>query len=127
MRGRFTDQRGLFSLIFSQSGSRRGIPWGAIRCLVRDVLAEMSLSLSALYAREGRPSIPSEQLLSARLLQAFYGIRSERQFMERLDYISRIVGLSALRPPIGSWTRRPSPERRLSAIWRCLRRSWPGS
>jgi transposase len=32
-----------------------------------------------------RPSIPPEQLLSALLLQAFYGIRSERQLMEQLD------------------------------------------
>jgi hypothetical protein len=34
----------------------------------------------------GRPSIPPEQLLSALLLQVFYGIRSERQLMEQLDY-----------------------------------------
>ena len=30
--------------------------------------------------------IPPEQLLSALLLQVFYGIRSERQLMEQLDY-----------------------------------------
>jgi len=35
--------------------------------------------LGKLYASEGRPSIPPEQLLSALLLQVFYGIRSERQ------------------------------------------------
>ena len=35
---------------------------------------------------EGRPSIPPEQLLSALLLQVFYGIRSERQLMEQLNY-----------------------------------------
>src|SRR6516164_6413745 len=45
-----------------------------------------TLSLSRLYASEGRPSIPPEQLLSALLLQVFYGIRSERQLMEQLDY-----------------------------------------
>jgi transposase len=43
----------------------------------RDVFKERSRSFSALYAREGRPSIPPEQLLSALLLQVFYGIRSE--------------------------------------------------
>jgi transposase len=42
--------------------------------------------LGNLYASEGRPSIPPEQLLSALLLQVFYGIRSERQLMEQLDY-----------------------------------------
>jgi hypothetical protein len=30
--------------------------------------------------------IPPEQLLSALLLQVFYGIRSERQLIEQLDY-----------------------------------------
>ena len=45
-----------------------------------------SPSFGRLYAREGRPSVPPEQLLSALLLQVFYGIRSERQLMEQLDY-----------------------------------------
>jgi Transposase domain (DUF772) len=40
------------------------------------------VGLGRLYASEGRPSIPPEQLLSALLLQVFYGIRSERQLME---------------------------------------------
>lgn len=53
---------------------------------MRDVLGDLHRSLSKLYAKEGRPSIPPEQLLSALLLQVFYGIRSERQLMEQLDY-----------------------------------------
>jgi len=57
-----------------------------IRILVRDVLGELNRSLGKLYASEGRPSIPPEQLLSALLLQVFYGIRSERQLMEQLNY-----------------------------------------
>src|SRR6266542_2992963 len=36
--------------------------------------------------RLGRPSIPPERLLRAMLLQAFYGIRSERQLMERMEF-----------------------------------------
>ncbi len=41
-----------------------------------------------IYSEIGRPSIPSEQLLRAMLLQlqAFYSLRSERQLMERLDF-----------------------------------------
>src|ERR1700730_10155979 len=39
-----------------------------------------------LYVSEGCPSIPPEQLLSALLLQVLYGIRSERQLMQQLDY-----------------------------------------
>jgi hypothetical protein len=38
------------------------------------------------FAAEGRPSVPPEQLLLASLLQAFYGIRSERLLLEQLHY-----------------------------------------
>jgi transposase len=57
-----------------------------IRALVREVLKDLSRTFGKLYASEGRPSIPPEQLASALLLQACYGIRSERQLMEQLDY-----------------------------------------
>lgn len=50
------------------------------------VLEELNGTFGKLYAREGRPSIPPEQLLSALLVQVFYGVRSERQLMEQLDY-----------------------------------------
>lgn len=53
---------------------------------MRDVLHELDRSFSRLYSKEGRPSIPPEQLLSALLLQVLYGIRSERQLMEQLNY-----------------------------------------
>ena len=57
-----------------------------IREFVREVLGELNRSLGKLYVSEGRPSIPLEQLLSALLLQVFYGIRSERQLVEQLNY-----------------------------------------
>ena len=63
-----------------------GHPLREIRQLVRAVLKDLGPSFGKLYASEGRPSIPPEQLLSALLLQAFYSIRSERQLMEQLDY-----------------------------------------
>ena len=86
MRGKFSDQGGMFSYISPEARVPAEHPLRAIRVLVREVFTQMSRSFSALYAREGRPSIPPEQLLSALLLQAFYGIRSERQLMEQLDY-----------------------------------------
>ena len=46
----------------------------------------MDRDLRKLYPHEGRPSIPPEQLLSALLLQVFYGVRSERLLMEQMDY-----------------------------------------
>jgi transposase len=50
-------------------------------------LAGLTEDFSALYAqRLGRPSIAPEKLLRAMLLQAFYGLLSERQLMERLEF-----------------------------------------
>jgi transposase len=86
MRGAFVDQGGLFSYVAPEARIPAGHPLRKIRELVRTVFGELNRSLGQLYAREGRPSIPPEQLLSALLLQVFYGIRSERQLMEQLDY-----------------------------------------
>ena len=86
MRGAFLDQGKLFSYLSPEARVPASHPLRKIRELVRDVLGELNRSLGRLYANEGRPSIPPEQLLSALLLQVFYGIRSERQLMEQLDY-----------------------------------------
>jgi transposase len=86
MRGHFRDQGGLFSYISPETRVPALHPLREIRELVRAVLKDLGPSFGKLYASEGRPSIPPEQLLSALLLQVFYGIRSERQLMEQLDY-----------------------------------------
>ncbi len=86
MRGGFVDQGRLFSYVSPEARVPANHPLRTIRAFVRDVLDELNRSLSRLYASEGRPSIPPEQLLSALLLQVFYGVRSERQLMEQLDY-----------------------------------------
>ncbi|WP_161493245.1 transposase [Zoogloea sp. LCSB751] len=38
-----------------------------------------------MYARYGRPAIPLERLLKAKLLIVFYSANSDRQFSEQLD------------------------------------------
>jgi transposase len=86
MRGVFRDQGGLFSYVSPESRVPADHPLRRIRELVRDVLLELNRKFTRLYARDGRPSVPPEQLLSALLIQALYGIRSERQLMEQLDY-----------------------------------------
>src|SRR5262249_25779131 len=86
MRGVFSDQGRLFSYISPEARVRTDHPLRQIRKLVRDVSRELNPSFSWVYASDGRLSIPPEQLLSALLLQVFYGIRSERQLMEQLDY-----------------------------------------
>jgi transposase len=47
----------------------------------------MSAEFDARYARTGRPSVPPERRLRARLLQVLYTVRSERQLLAPLDYI----------------------------------------
>ena len=92
MRGAFVDQGRLFSYISPEARVPSNHPLRRIRALVRDVLNELNRSFGKLYSSEGRPSIPPEQLLSALLLQVFYGIHSERQLMEQL--YRWFVGLS---------------------------------
>ena len=49
-------------------------------------LKDLSRKFNAIYATTGRPSIPPEKLLRARLLQVLYTVRSERLLMEQLEY-----------------------------------------
>jgi transposase len=86
MRGQFSDQGRMFSYVSPEERVPRGHPLRAVRAMVRTVLEELHGDFARLYSSDGRPSIPPEQLLSALLLQVFYGIRSERQLMEQLDY-----------------------------------------
>jgi transposase len=86
MRGTFEDQGGLFSYVSAESRVPAAHPLRKVRELVRDVVKELSRGFARLYAKEGRPSVPPEHLLSALLIQVLYGIRSERQLMEQLDY-----------------------------------------
>lgn len=61
-------------------------PLRAIKRRVDAVLQKLSPLFDELYAQEGRPSIPPEQLLKARVLTALYTVRSERLFCEQLSY-----------------------------------------
>jgi hypothetical protein len=68
-------------------GVRRDHPLRVIREIANAALADLNPDLEALYPpRLGRPSIPPERLLRAMLLEAFYGIRSERQLMVRMEF-----------------------------------------
>src|SRR4029077_10208620 len=77
----------LFSYVDLEARVRRDHPLRAVREIANAALADFCGAFEALYAaRLGRPSIPPERLLRAMLLQAFYGIRSERQLMERMEF-----------------------------------------
>lgn len=87
MRG-FDGQSGsLFSYVDLDARVRQDHPLRAVRRIANEALSALSDDFAALYPpRLGRPSIPPERLLRAMLLQAFYGIRSERQLMERMEF-----------------------------------------
>ncbi len=61
-------------------------PLRPIRLLVDEVLIELSPVFQRIYARTGRPSIPSERIIRALVLMMLYSIRSERQLMERINF-----------------------------------------
>lgn len=76
----------MFSYVSPEQRIPKNHPLRAIRALVDEVLADMSLEFDGLYAATGRPSIPPERLLRAQLLQIFYSIRSELLLIEQLDH-----------------------------------------
>jgi transposase len=61
-------------------------PLRQIKPLADQALKCLSPKLDAMYAELGRPSIPPERLLKAKLLQAFFTIRSETLLVEAIHY-----------------------------------------
>lgn len=101
MRGDAVQQLEMLSPVTPDTLVPTGHPIRAIRSIVDAALAGLSPVFDAMYAKNGRPSIPPEHLLKAMLLQAFYSIRSERQLCERLQYdllFKWFVGLNILDP-----------------------------
>jgi transposase len=86
MRGSDEQTGALFSYLSPDAMVPRDHPLRAIRPLVNAALETLSPKFDALYASRGRASIAPEKLLRALLLQAFYGVRSERQLMEQVTY-----------------------------------------
>ena len=97
MRGQQERSGSLFSYVSIEERIPASHPLRRIRRLADQALDRLNPTFCRLYALEGRPSVPPEQLLLASLLQAFYGIRSERLLLEQLDYnllFRWFVGLS---------------------------------
>src|SRR5947208_16745298 len=86
MRGVDHQQSGMFSYLSPEARVRQDHPLRAIRVVVDEVLGELSPLFAAMYSVTGRPSIPSEKLLRAWLIQVLYSIRSERWWREEIDY-----------------------------------------
>jgi transposase len=87
MRGSDERSGSLFSYVDLEARVRPDHPLRTIQAIANAALADLTSEFAALYPpRLGRPSIAPERLLRAMLLQAFYGIRSERQLMERMEF-----------------------------------------
>lgn len=87
MRGSDERSGSLFSYVDVEARIRPNHPLRPIREIANAALSALDGDFALLYPpRFGRPSIPPERLLRAMLLQAFYGIRSERQLMERIEF-----------------------------------------
>jgi transposase len=74
MRGQQEHSGSLFPYVSIQERIPAHHPLRRIRQLAYQALDRLNPTLCQLYASEGRPSVPPEQLLLASLLQAFYGI-----------------------------------------------------
>jgi transposase len=87
MRGSDERSGSLFSYVDLEARVRPDHPLRTIREIANAALSGLTGEFAALYPpRLGRPSIAPERLLRGMLLQAFYGIRSERQLMERMEF-----------------------------------------
>ncbi len=86
MRGKPQAQPDFLTVINLNASVPADHPLRAIKGRMDAVLKKLSPLFDELYAEDGAPSIPPEQLLKARVLTALYTIRSERLFCEQLGY-----------------------------------------
>lgn len=86
MRGSDERSGSLFSYVDLEARVGADHPLRVIRSVANAALADLSVEFGKLYTAFGRPSIAPEKLLRAMLLQVFYGVRSERQLMERMEF-----------------------------------------
>lgn len=86
MRGADVMQEGLFSFKRLEEFVPADHPLRGIRAILNTALVRLNADFNAMYAPTGRDSIAPEKLLRALVLQALYGLRSERALCEHLGY-----------------------------------------
>jgi transposase len=86
MRGKKQAQRQFVAMIDVNARIPQGHPTREIKRLSDEVFRRLSPRFEAMYSEIGRPSLPPERLLGARLLMALFSVPSERAFCERLRY-----------------------------------------
>lgn len=86
MRGKEQNQGSLFSYVNLEERIPQDHPLRSIKHMVDAVLERLNPEFEKMYSKEGRPSIPPEQLLRALLIQILFSVRSERHLAEQLEY-----------------------------------------
>jgi transposase len=86
MRGNKTAQTNFICLLNVEERIPAGHPIREVKRLIEEVFNGLGACFEEMYAQVGRPSIPPERLLAAKVLMALYSVRSERMFCERLRY-----------------------------------------
>ena len=86
MRGPDVTQEQLFSIRQTADFVPKEHPLVAMREILNHALRDMDLLFESMYEGRGRYSVPPEWLLRGLVLQALYGIRSERLLCEQLGY-----------------------------------------
>src|SRR5208337_1879288 len=86
MRGNDTNQTEMFSYIPLEMRIPKNHPLRGMKEIIDRMLEKMSKDFDRIYSHTGRPSIPPEMLIRALFLQVLYGIRSERQIIEHLEF-----------------------------------------
>lgn len=86
MRGKSKGQPDFLTVVNVETRIPRNHPIRGIKRRVDAALLRLSGDFQRLYQRVGRPSVPPEQLLKARVLMGLFSVRSERQFCEQLGY-----------------------------------------
>lgn len=86
MRGADVTQDGLFVVRSTADYVPAEHPLRPIREILNTALREMDAVFASMYEPRGRDSVPPEWLLRGLVLQALYGIRSERMLCEQLGY-----------------------------------------
>ena len=86
MRGADITQESLFVMKQTTDYIPVGHPLIAIREILNQALRKLDSLFASIYEDRGRYSVPPEWLLRGLVLQALYGIRSERLLCEQLGY-----------------------------------------
>ena len=89
MRGTDTFAENLFTLRKLKDFVPADHPLRSVRKMANAALVKRDRLFAGMYEAKikgGRPSIASEKLLRAMLLQVLYSVRSERQLMEQVQY-----------------------------------------